>query len=414
MRRVVAWGLWGIAVAAGGVAALALALLNRGARIGGDPWGFPGSSLVFALTFTNVGLLVALRQPRNPIGWTLLACGVISAIQELATQYATYGLVTAPGSLPAPAVAGWLLSWIFVIPVGLTAVAVPLLFPDGRLSSRGDVVVLALLVPAALALIAGFAFIQGPLENMPAAVNPFGIVTRETAGRAVGAGFIAILLVTALAVRSQVRRFRSSAGVERQQVKWFAYAAALLGVALLGQTVFAVPVAISGADTTAYAISTPLWMVAKLLEFVLIAALAFIPVSVGIAITRFGLYEIDVLIKRTLVYGVLSALLAVTYVSLVVLLQAILRPLTGGSEIAVAASTLGTVAVVQPFRRRVQEAVDRRFFRSRYDAARTLDAFSSRLRDEVDLDALRGDLLAVLGDTVRPSHAALWLRQSGQ
>jgi hypothetical protein len=218
--------------------------------------------------------------------------------------------------------------------------------------------------------------IDGPLATLLGYVSSFGFV-------------VYLIPVAAVLVR-----FRTSTGTERQQLKWFAYATsivALLFVATLVGPVFS--------------------YLGELGSLVWVLAIDLIPISVAIAVLRYRLYDIDLLINRTLVYGGTTAVIGGAFFAGIVLLQALLRPFTTGSELSVAASTLVSFALFQPLRRRIQRAVDQRFYRSRYDAVRTVDAFSERLRDEVELDALRGDLLTVVGDTMQPAHASLWLRR---
>jgi len=198
-----------------------------------------------------------------------------------------------------------------------------------------------------------------------------------------------MILVVLASGAELVVRFRRAHGVERQQLKWVASSGMFCALA------FGVMVA-SG---------TP-----KASQVLMVAAFTSMPIAIGIAITRYRLYDIDVLINRALVYGSTTASIALAFFAGIVVLQALLRPLTSGSEVAVAVSTLISVALFQPLRQRVQDAVDGRFYRSRYDAARTLDTFSIRLRDQVALDAVRGDLLEAVRETVQPAHAALWLR----
>jgi hypothetical protein len=193
-----------------------------------------------------------------------------------------------------------------------------------------------------------------------------------------------------------VVRFRRAHGIEREQLKWILYAATVVGIGLVAQIPISIAMAPDAAANASNAIAT--------------SAFACVPVAIGIAVLRYRLYDIDVLIRRTIVYGATTGAIAVAFFGGIVVLQAVLDPLTSGSELAVAASTLLSFALFQPLRRRFQSAVDRRFYRSRYDAARTLDAFSVRLRDEADLDAVRGGLLDAVRDTLHPADASVWLR----
>jgi hypothetical protein len=263
------------------------------------------------------------------------------------------------------------------------------IFPDGRISTpaRRAVVAAAIIMTALLAF--EFALRPGPLRLAGFVDNPLIIVPRAAID-VINIATLAVAFPTVLAAAGMlVQRFRHAVGIERQQLKWLACAA--VPVIMLGPLSGIVP-------------GKPIQVLGSLMQLTL-------PAAIGIAVLRYRLYDIDILINRSLVYGALTAALAATYFATVVLLQAVLRPLTSGSEVAVAVSTLATLALVQPLRRRIQRAVDRRFYRARYDAARTLEAFSVRLRDQVDLDAVRADLVSAVRETVQPAHASLWLRR---
>ncbi|MDQ2915176.1 MAG: hypothetical protein M3T56_18285 [Chloroflexota bacterium] len=360
------------------------------------------------LIFAGVGLIVALRRPRHPIGWLFLAVSVSNSLGLTSRAYAWRALVDAPGTLPGGDLA--LLLSTLMRPLSNAALSIAtLVFPTGRPLSRrwvwlivGGVVLIAArtvaqaLAPTPLPLPYALSAARLDTTTIP---NPLGI--SGPAGEALGA--LTPLIDAAAApfflisgVGLVVRLVRSR-GVERLQLKWFVYATSLwLGF-------------LSAAATL------PFNTLPSNIGFVLsVVAQGFIPVSVGIAILRYRLYDIDLLIKRTVVYGATTAALAVTFFAGIVALQAVLRPLTSGSELAVAASTLASFALFQPLRRLIQSAVDRRFDRSRYDAAQTLDAFADRLRDEIDLDALRAELLLAVGRTMAPTNASLWLREGAR
>jgi hypothetical protein len=354
-----------------------------------DSWGFRGFPAIFAVTFTWVGAALAWRRQRNAIGWLLLAVGVTSAVQVVLSEYAIFGTIGRPVPLPGAVFAAWVVAWIWLSIVTLVAIFLPLLFPDGHLPSRrwGAVAWLGA-ISAAVSAVA-LAFSTGPLNNATYVDNPYGIFSLDTSVDVIGIGGLGIAAIGA--ATSLFVRYHRSRGAERQQLKWLAFEAIVLSVAIfvgsLGQE-------------------------AKWPSILLIGALAVAPVMIGIAVLRYRLYDIDVLINRALVYGATTVGIAVSFLAGIVLLQSALRPLTSGSEIAVAVSTLASVALFQPLRGRVQSAVDRRFYRSRYDVARTLDDFSTRLRDQVALDAVRADLLDAVGETVQPAHASLWLRDA--
>ena len=353
--------------------------------------------LVGFLAFLTVGVLVASRRPENPIGWIFCAVALSNFLWAFGWQYAVYALVTEPGSLPGGRVIAWLgTGWSATLGWGLMATFVPLLFPTGRLPSRRWRPV-AWLAAALLALgMLALAFTPGPIsEEGPSVPNPAGM--EGVGGALVLVENIAISLLLAImvaSVSSVVLRYRRSRGEERQQIKWFAFAIVLLVSSIvLGILANFAP----GFGAVANALQ--------------VLGVSSVPVAVGIAILRYRLYDIDRIINRTLVYGALTAALVLVYLGGVVLLQSVFRALTGQeSQLAVVASTLAIAALFNPLRLRIQAFIDRRFYRQKYDAARTLESFGARLRDEVGLGALSADLLGVVGETVQPGHASLWLR----
>jgi hypothetical protein len=349
---------------------------------------FAGFSL-----FAAVGSLLVAKRPDNPIGWIMSANALIVAIFPACESYAAYVMSTS-GRPDALAVFGaWANSWYWYLLIALTFVYLPLLFPDGRLPSRRwlPIAVLPGIGVAGIAILGALTeTLRGQtfdyrIDN-PIGIEGLGYVEDLRVFAVLGGGALAIGTVGAVA--AVVVRFRRSRGTERQQMKWFLYAAAPL-------------VAFPASDSLPVIVSGPLvgWVLVGL------------PVAIGIAVLRYRLYEIDVVINRTLVYGPLSAMLVLGYFGGVVGLQAVLRGLTGQeSTLAVVASTLAIAALFIPLRRRVQGFVDRRFYRSKYDAAKTLEAFNSRLREETDLDALGEDLVGVARETMQPEHVSLWLR----
>ncbi len=353
--------------------------------------------LISTLATAIVGLVIAIRRPSNPIGWTFSALGVLTALIVAAAGYAIHTVIVAPGSLPGGEWATWFRHWADRSVVALVLLAF-LLFPSGRLASRRWRP--ALLLPPLVAL--GFmarGFVPGPLAFL-GIPNPVGIEWLPRSIDDGATGGIPLIAGSVVAAAQLVVRFRATSALEREQIKWLALPLILLIVAI-SATVMTLVLGMP-ADVINGAGISSLYAIA---EFAL-------PVCMAIAILRYRLYDIDVLINRALVYGATTVGIAVAFFAGIVLLQTILRPLTSGSEIAVAVSTLASVALFQPLQRRTQSAIDRRFYRSRYDAARTLDAFSVRLRDEVDLDAVRGELVAAVRDTVQPAHAGVWLREA--
>ncbi len=328
-----------------------------------------------------VGGLIAARQPRNPYGWLWLAFGLGLALQALGESYASYALVAEPGSLVAPGIASRLLD--LGGPVALTtAPFLFLLFPTGRLPSRRWRP-LAWVAGVSGAVVFSLNLLFGRPEEVGGTVTAVTIVS-----------VVVVFVTVVLSALSLVARYLGASGVERQQLKWFALAAVLAACYLTG---FLLGIEILLNDT--------------ILNLLDAATNMGIYAAVGIAILRYRLYDIDVIINRTLVYGLLTVTLLAVYFGSIALLQTLFRVLSGQqSTLAIVASTLAIAALFNPSRRRIQAFIDRRFYRSNYDARRTLESFSARLRDETDLDALSQDLVEVVTETVQPSHASLWLR----
>lgn len=394
--RATSWLAWSLCAAALALLALALLLVLLGWSTplpqGWYPWH--GQAIVAAaLVGTPIlGGMIASRRPKNLYGWLWLALSLGLAFFLFGQVYAAYSLVAQPGSLPAPRTVGHVVAgmgW------GAAFTLLPLLlllFPTGRLPSRRWRFVAWFVVVAGATGNVLFPFT--PKEDVVVPVeNPLGL--GGTVGEALAVlsivYYLIILVANVPSALSLVFRYRRADGVERQQLKWFAYAAVLVVGTLVSQ-IFYEP---SGA-----------WDV--LVEAVPIVGLY---VAVGIAILKYRLYDIDLLINRTLVYGSLTALLVGVYVGSIVLLQVLLRALTSQeSQLAIVASTLAVAALFNPLRRRIQGFIDRRFYRRKYDAAKTLEAFSAKLRDETDLDALSDNLVGVVRETMQPAHVSHWLR----
>jgi hypothetical protein len=350
-------------------------------------------------SFATVGAVIVSRRPRHVIGWILCVVGITVAVAGFAQDYAAYALLRRQEWLPGGLVMGWLGSWPWYIALGLIITFLLLLFPDGRLPSRRwRPVAWAAAVDIAL-LTVWAAFAPRPFEGppgMPMPQNPWGIERAAGLFQLLSAiAGAALFTLTVLSLASLVLRFRRSRGEQRQQLKWFTYAALLTVSAWLISIITGVEGQVSG----------PLLLFSTILSFWLVAA------AIGVAILRYHLYDIDRLINRTLVYALLTVLLGTVYAGAVL----VLGQLFGGIRAeppswAVAGATLAVAALFQPARRRIQQVVDRRFNRRRYDAAKTVEAFSVRLRDEVDLDTLSAELLAVVDQTMQPTRASLWLR----
>jgi hypothetical protein len=349
--------------------------------------------LVGFSAFMVVGALIVAHRPGNAIGWLFSAIALLAFTGQLASEYATYAYATRPGSLPGATLAAWYGSWPWFLVLAMTLVFTPLLFPTGRLLSPRwrPVAWLAGVTTAVLTALTSLRTELGTVEDQ-VIVNPIGVaaVGNPENSPLVPALIVLLGVLATAAFGSLVLRFRRSRGEERQQLKWFTYASALLPLAGLddflpapvGDLVFGVPI-------------------------------VFLPVAAGIAILRHRLYDIDRLINRTLVYGLLTALLAGVYAGAVLVFGQLFGGVGGDPPSwAVAGATLAVAALFQPARRRIQQAVDRRFNRRKYDAAETIDTFGARLRDQVDLDTLSTELLAVVDQTMQPTRVVLWLRPS--
>jgi hypothetical protein len=351
------------------------------------------------VAFATVGALVASRRPKNPIGWIFCAVGLSNLLWAFASKYAIYALLTREGSLPGAEIMAWLgMGWIATLSWGLMATFLLLLFPTGKLvSPRWRPVAWLTAIALTLAIVVQ-AIAPGPMtEETPAITNPIGIESAAVIIPVVENVGMPLLMAAVLAsAASLVVRYRRSRGDERQQLKWFAYSAALLAISiLLGLMSNFMPVLEFGPYGSALQI----------------LGVCSIPIAVAIAILRYRLYDIDILINRTLVYGLLTATLVAVYFGGIVLLQRLFVALTGEkSTLAVVASTLVIAAVFNPLRSRVQAFVDRRFYRRKYDARKTLETFSAKLRQETDLEALNEELVGVVAETLQPAHVGLWLR----
>jgi hypothetical protein len=348
-----------------------------------DEWGtgaYPLLVCIPAATFPVVGALIASRRPGNAVGWVCLAIGVGIGAQLAATRYA----VTLDADSPATSAGRWV-AWFGVwasFPF-TSSVFVILLFPDGRLPSRGWRGVAAMAIAGIVAGNIASALTPGALAPL-SITNPAGLDGATNALQIIGAVAFAVFALSIVgAGASIVARFRRGDGVERRQIKWFAFAATLLALAV------------------------PFEGTTPLVQDLVTVLAAGLPAAAGVAILRHGLYDIDVVINRTLVYGALTATLAAAYLSAVLLLQLVLNP---SSHVAIATSTLAVAALFRPARARIQEVVNRRFYRSKYDAARTLETFGARVRNEVDLNELEANLRAVVLETMQPAEVSLWLR----
>ncbi len=346
--------------------------------------------LVFQ-SMATIGVLIVRRDPQNRVGWLFCASPFLMMAGNFASAYGEYALNTNPGVLPAGLVVAQL-NWLWIYGMTLFASFVVLIFPDGHLPSRRwrPVAWLGAVALACLwtSVMFGAGRLDPPLDRFH---NPFGI---DGFQYLVVAG-VALPVVMGLGIVSGVVRHRRGDPIERLQLRWFVAAVCSFGALVVSTAVFE---GITG-------IGTP--------DFVFLAGLWLVPASVGIAILRYRLYEIDVIIRKTLVYAALAATLALMYLGGISLTTWALRSVIGqSSALGVTLSTLAVAAAFQPLRTRIQRTVDHRFYRRNYDASKTLEAFSGRLREQIDLTALHSEVLGVVTDTVQPSHASLWIRPS--
>src|ERR687897_1540604 len=384
-----AWSLWALSVLMLPAVVVQVALGWVGPKDLPFAVGFAALQLGAATT----GAVIGSRLPGNAVGWIFLAMGLLMGILFVAGSYAELGLAGPGDPSPEAVFAAWVGAWIFIPAAFGLPMFLLLLFPNGRfLSRRWRLAGWFLGSPVAFAAVVK-AFRPGGISR--GLQNPFA------PGGELGEALAVLDFVTdvlalpafALAVAGLVVRVRTSRGIERQQLKWFTYAAALVAGGL------------------ATSILIPDGPFADLAFLVGLLALAGLPIAAGMAILRHRLYDIDVVINRTLVYGLLTVSLALVYVGSVVSLQYLFRLLSGGgSQLVIVASTLAIAALFNPLRRRIQRSVDRRFYRNKYDAAKTLEEFGAKLRDETDLEQLNADLLSVVRETMQPAHASLWLR----
>jgi hypothetical protein len=388
VKRRLAFSLWTISVV---LAAGQVALFVQARHVKASPgFGFRGFDTILTVVFASVGAVVASRQPSNPIGWILSGVGVESAVQGFGYGYALNGILGPHAPWPGAVVGAWLNAWLWFPAILLVSALVFQLFPTGTFLSPRWRRVAWVTVGVMTVASAGLAATPGPLENFGNIQNPFALHSHAVASIGNG-GFIASNLFIILGAAALVVRYRRAATTEREQIKWLAFAGTVAAVVLPLGDFF-------GANRY------------KAADFIIILSILFIPISIGIAILRYRLYDIDRIISRTVSYAIVTGLLVGGYIGLVVVFDQALRPVTGRSDAAVAVSTLIVAALFVPLRRRVQSAVDRRFNRHRYDAARTIEHFTARLRDQVDVGTLTDEIQAVVTQTMAPQHVSVWLR----
>ena len=380
---IVAWALTAIGVAM---------YLTTGSVPLGPRWGPRGVMAFGALLFTPMGAVVASRRPRNVIGWIYCAIGLLAGVQFLAQEYAVFVLIGRPGSLPGGEWAAWLQNWLWVPAAALYLMFIPMLLPEGRLPSPRWRPVAWFFAAVTALLIVSIAVQPGRLQNFYPVVNPLGGSGAPefwTVYGNIGLGLLDLCILAAAA--SLIWRVRRAGAVERQQLKWLAFA-------------FAVGGALISLGALLPALAAPL----------LLAAVAGMHATTGIAILRYRLYDLDVVVNRAVVYGLLTAALAGLYFGFVVVLQGLAVALTGQqrSELVTVVSTLAIAALFNPLRYRIQRVIDQRFFRRKYDADKALARFGRAVRDDTsgDLEQINADLMQVVDETLEPASVSIWLR----
>ena len=363
-------------------------------------WGSKYSRPVLAvlyMSFPLMGYLVSIHRPKNAVGPLLLLAGLLVELQVFADAYSFFLSSAASGSFPpGSSVARWFSDWLWLIWMGVMGIYLVLVFPDGHLVSRRWRWVVIVGVISIAMTVTSEALRPGPLEGAPRIDNPFGIEGAERLLELLYLGLVPWFICIVAAVWSMRTRYVLAGHAERQQLKWFFYACVLVA----GPTLIAGQSPESGQEQWALAI-----------QDIQIVSWAALPIAAGIGVLRYRLYEIDVIINRTLVYSVLSLALGAFYFVLVASLQLVLRPLTGESSVAVAASTLAVAALFRPVRSAVQRFIDHRFYRRRYDSQRVLEFFGERMRSVVDLDEVKDELVGAVNSTMRPTGLSLWINE---
>ena len=381
-RRLGTWLAWAVCALSLALTALDFLLIAMNVRLNTPAYVFWPELTSLAMGYSVIGTIIASRLPKHPMGWICCAIGLIAAVDHFAGEYSLYALLAQPHPLPGGRTMLWLQGWFWMLFIGLI-VFLLLLFPTGRLPSRR----------------------WRPFAWVSVAMISGGVIWSSAISPDVGFNAppspvqLSVLLLGGVAAGSVIVGRRNARGVERQQIKWLIYVGPLFFLA-------------AGLHVGFYY----LWLTERswgLWASYLLVAIGGLsgPIAIGIAILRYRLYEIDLIINRTLVYGSLTAILVALYFVGIVVLQRVFVLLTGQkSTLAVVASTLVIAALFNPLRRRIQSFIDRRFYRRKYDAVKTLEAFTATLRNETDLDALSYDLVGVVRETMQPEHVSLWLR----
>jgi hypothetical protein len=381
-QRLPTWLAWAMCALSLTLTALNFLLIALNVSLNSPAYVFWPELTSIAVGYSVIGAIIASRLPNHPIGWLCCAIGLIAAVDHFAGEYSFYALLAQSHPLPGGRAMLWLQGWFWMLFVGLL-VFLLLLFPTGRLpSSRWGPFAWVSVATISVAVI--WSSIISPDVRADAPPSPVQL---------------SVMLLGLVAAASVVVGRRGARGVERQQIKWLLYVGPIFFVA-------------SGLHIGFYYfwLAEGSWGLWASYLLVIVGGLS-VPSAIGVAILRYRLYEIDLIVNRTLVYGSLTATLVALYFGAIVVLQRVFVALTGQqSTLAIVASTLAIAALFVPLRRRVQGFVDRRFYRRKYDARKTLEAFSAKLRDETDLEALNNDLVGVVRETMQPAHVSLWLR----
>ena len=386
-RRWVPLAVWGATLLLNVVALVIQLTASTG---GESAWGFRGGQGILSLSCATVGAVITSKRRGNPIGRIFVSLGLLSAVIYLCEEYAGYGLSRGQDGLLFQLIVSvqeW--AWVGALPpVGLLL----LWFPDGKMTTGAERNVARILIASGVGTTLGWALLSPTLQvrSLGSVPNPLAVIDDQAVGDMIAGPLTGVLMLSVLASAVLLAiRFRRSDGVRRQQLRWFVYSAAVAGPILVLSSVIVQ------------------------ISFVAVIGMSLVMVAAGVAVLRYRLYDIDLLVNRALVYGALTALLVGAYLGLVVALQLMLDPLTQDSDLTVAASTLAVAALFRPLRARVQGFIDRRFYRRKYDSTQALAEFGRRLRDEVDLSVLERDVTAVLSDTLQPAHASLWMMNEG-
>jgi phage tail protein X len=385
----IAWGLAALAFAA--IVAGVFMNVATGSSIAETVEDAADVGLVFSICFPVLGAFVVRRRGSHLVGWLMSGIGTSIALHSLADTWSRIALVDEPGSLPWGSFASWVTGWLWLPGWVLATTLLLVVFPDGR--PRGRRLVLAWVDGIGVAAVtAAFAAVSWPLRGPDLLVEPEQIEPDLASAHAAleqiyAAGLVVILLLTVASLGSLVARYRGADADVRRQIAWVVY-----GVAI------AVVLSAIGANPAVGGF-------VQVLEAVALVG------GIAVAMFRYRLYDIEVVVNRTLVYGALTATLGGAYLASVLLLQLVLSP---SSDLAIAGSTLAVAALFRPARSRIQTFVDRRFYRRRYDAVRTIERFGTYLRDEVDLDAVSAELRGVITETMQPAHVSVWLREASR